>query len=135
MTPSTIVRVKNNWLNWTIYTVLRLAVFLVPLAIMLVLRVPEYLAVIFAALIGIALSILLLSKWRGAASASIYNRRSRKGKLGQDQATILGEEEDAAVDAALQKTGHSPTDAAAARSETANTPDQASEGERQRDAD
>lgn len=98
-------RVSKNWANWVIYTVLRLAVFVIPLVILLALNVPQYIAVIFAAFIGVALSLLLLSKWRGAASASIYNRRVRKGKLRQDQATVLGAEEDEAVDAALEDAG------------------------------
>lgn len=103
---------SNNWVNWTVYIVLRLAVFLVPLGLMLWLNVPQYLAVIFSALIGVALSILLLSKWRGAASTSIYERKARKGTVKQDQATTLGEEEDEAVDAAFGSAGYVTPDAA-----------------------
>lgn len=78
---------------WTVYIVLRLLFFAVPFGLMFVFGVKAWLAAIFAALIGVALSILLLSKQRAIASESIYEWRTRAH-------TADGLVEDEAVDAA-----------------------------------
>jgi membrane protein implicated in regulation of membrane protease activity len=62
------------------YFLLRIALFAVALAILLVLFPADQwlLAAIFAAVISFALSILLLRKQRDAMSAHIYERSQRR---------------------------------------------------------
>ncbi|MFA5608014.1 MAG: DUF4229 domain-containing protein [Leucobacter sp.] len=62
---------------WTVYIVLRLLFFAVPFGLLLLVGLQPWLAAVFAALIGVALSILLLSKQRATASESIYDWRQR----------------------------------------------------------
>lgn len=66
---------------WFIYILLRLAFFIVPFALLVwlgtVTWLPVWLAAIFAAIIGLALSMLLLSRSRNRASTSIYDWRNR----------------------------------------------------------
>lgn len=70
------------------YTLLRLVFFLVPLGVMMLFpafRGLWWLAVIFAGVIGFALSILLLQKPRGELSEGIYERqRSRTTKTARE---------------------------------------------------
>jgi len=66
-----------------LYTLLRLAFFLVPLGIMMLFPAfwgMWWLAVLFAALIGLSLSIIFLQKPRGAVSEGIYERQKRRTK-------------------------------------------------------
>lgn len=63
---------------WLIYTVLRLLFFAVPFAVLYWLGIWPWLSAIFAALIGVSLSIILLSKPRAVASESIYDWRTRE---------------------------------------------------------
>lgn len=63
------------------YTILRLAFFLVPLGVMMLFpafRNMWWLAVIFAALIGIALSVIFLQKPRAQMSEDLYERRKQR---------------------------------------------------------
>ena len=62
---------------WTIYIVLRLLFFAVPFGVLFAIGLKPWVAAVFAALIGVALSILLLSKPRATASESIYDWRNR----------------------------------------------------------
>jgi hypothetical protein len=81
--------------SWLTYTVLRLVVFVVPLIILLVIGIVWWAAVIAAALIGLCLSYILLSKPRNAVSKDLYAVRHRdKPAASPDDA------EDAAIDAA-----------------------------------
>lgn len=70
------------------YTILRLAFFLVPLGVMMLFpafRNMWWLAVIFAAFIGIALSVLFLQKIRAQMSADLYERQqNRKTKTARE---------------------------------------------------
>ncbi|WP_164512763.1 DUF4229 domain-containing protein [Leucobacter chromiireducens] len=84
---------KNPRTAWTVYIVLRLVFFAAPFAVFFLLGIKPWLAAIFAALIGVSLSIILLSKPRDTASESIYDWRHR----GRTDDSIL---EDEAVDAA-----------------------------------
>jgi hypothetical protein len=80
-----------------VYSVLRLLAFLVPLGIMMIFPVFQelwWLAVIFAALIGLSLSILLLRRPLDDVSAGLYARGERKKTAGE----LDAEAEDAAVD-------------------------------------
>lgn len=84
------------------YTVLRLLAFLVPLAIMWfffpIMRELWWLTAIFAALIGMSLSILFLRKPLSGASAEIHERREARGIGRQNVAAEDADAEDAALD-------------------------------------
>jgi hypothetical protein len=58
-----------------VYTVLRLLAFLVPLGILLVLRIEPWIAAVLAAIIGMALSFVLLRSPREKVAEGIYERR------------------------------------------------------------
>lgn len=84
-----------------VYTVLRLLAFLVPLGLMMLLpifRENWLLAVIFAALIGLSLSLIFLRRPLEAVTTSIAERR--RAAPPRDRAQRDEEAEDAAADAA-----------------------------------
>jgi hypothetical protein len=85
---------------WVTYTVLRLLLIAVPLAILLIVVPFQYwvFSTIAAVIIGFCLSYLLLSKQRAAVSTELYERRAR-GRV----ATADDEVEDAVVDAAPRR--------------------------------
>ncbi|QJA00519.1 DUF4229 domain-containing protein [Leifsonia sp. PS1209] len=74
---------------------LRLLLFAIPLAILLVLRIEWWIAVIAAALIGLCLSYIFLSKPRNAVSSDLYAARHRD----KPATTVDDDAEDAVVDA------------------------------------
>ncbi|WP_349627136.1 DUF4229 domain-containing protein [Leifsonia sp. C5G2] len=80
--------------SWITYTVLRLLVFAVPLAILLLVGVVWWLAVIAAALIGLCLSYIFLSRPRNAVSSDLYAVRHRDKPVRSEDDDV----EDAAVD-------------------------------------
>ncbi|WP_223693394.1 DUF4229 domain-containing protein [Leifsonia poae] len=82
--------------SWVTYTVLRLLLFAIPLAILLVLRIDWWIAVIAAALIGLCLSYIILRKPRDAVARDLYAVRHRETPA----TTADDDDEDAAVDAA-----------------------------------
>lgn len=87
-----------------VYSVLRLLAFLVPLAIMWfffpIMREYWWLTAIFAALIGVSLSVLFLRKPLSGASTDLYQRREASGATRQKTAAALDSDaEDAALDA------------------------------------
>ena len=75
--PGRVKPVKNPRTAWIVYTVLRLLFFAIPFALLFVLGIWPWLAAVFAALIGVSLSIIFLSKPRATASESIYDWRNR----------------------------------------------------------
>jgi hypothetical protein len=82
-----------------VYSVLRLLAFLVPLAILWyffpIFRELWWLAAIFAALIGVSISMLFLRTPLSDASSRIYERRRTR--------TTAGQQDAAAEDEALDK--------------------------------
>jgi ABC-type nickel/cobalt efflux system permease component RcnA len=84
--------------SWVTYSVLRLILFAVPLAILLILRIDWWIAVIAAALIGLCLSYILLRKPRDAVARDLYAVRHRNTPA----TTADDDSEDAAIDAAEQ---------------------------------
>ncbi|MDQ0615501.1 uncharacterized protein (DUF58 family) [Microbacterium sp. W4I4] len=69
-----------------VYTVLRLLAFLVPLAIMWlfpIFREFWWLAALFAALIGMSISLLFLRTPLSQSSRELYERRRRGGSVGE----------------------------------------------------
>lgn len=96
-----------------VYTVLRLLAFLVPLAIMWlffpIFHEFWWLAAIFAALIGMSISLIFLRAPLSAASTEIYTRRRER----ESTAVADANAEDAAIDgpsdhAASADEGESP---------------------------
>ncbi|WP_261165660.1 DUF4229 domain-containing protein [Microbacterium sp. Marseille-Q6965] len=84
-------------MRFVLYAVLRLAFFLVPFGLMMLLPVFQdlwWLAAIFAAVIGLSLSILLLGRPLADVSTEIYEARAAK------RAQTERAEEDAVEDAA-----------------------------------
>ena len=90
----------KNRAPFLVYTVLRLLAFLVPLAIMWfffpIFREYWWLAAIFAALIGVIISMLFLRRPLTDASARIVERREGKSSAAQKDADV----EDDAIDGA-----------------------------------
>jgi len=81
-----------------VYSVLRLLAFLVPFGIMMlfpIMREYYWLAAIFAALIGLSLSVLLLRKPLEEVTTGLADRRAKARSAATDE-----EAEDAAADAA-----------------------------------
>ena len=81
-----------------VYSVLRLLAFLVPFGILMLFPVMQtyyWLAAIFAALIGLSLSILVLRKPLDDVTAGLAERRAQSRAASSDEAA-----EDAAADAA-----------------------------------
>ncbi|MFP3467365.1 DUF4229 domain-containing protein [Leifsonia sp. SIMBA_070] len=89
--------------SWITYSVLRLLVFAVPLAILLVLGVVWWLSVIAAALIGLCLSYIFLSRPRNAVSSDLYAVRHRDTPARSEDDDV----EDGAVDSAAAKDAES----------------------------
>lgn len=58
-----------------VYTVLRLLAFLVPLGLLLALRIEPWIAAVLAAIIGLALSFVVLSRPRERVAEGLYERR------------------------------------------------------------
>ena len=81
--------------SWLTYTVLRLLVFAVPLAVLLLLGVVWWASVIAAALIGLCLSYIFLSRPRNAVSTDLYAARHRD----KPATSADDDDEDAAIDA------------------------------------
>jgi len=90
--------------KFVLYAVLRLVFFLVPFGLMMLLPVFHdlwWLAAVFAALIGLSLSILLLRKPLGDVSTEIYAaRQARQAPTAREQEDAL---EDAANEAAIRE--------------------------------
>lgn len=94
-----------------VYSVLRLLAFFVPLAIMWyffpIMREFWYFTVIFAALIGVSISIIFLRKPLSGASAEIYEQReARAGTRRPSTAAQDADAEDAALDEAPTAAPH-----------------------------
>lgn len=85
-----------------VYSVLRLLAFLVPLGIMWlfpIMREFWWLTAIFAALIGMSISILFLRKPLSGASSELYERRAAREAAGRRSAAAEdADAEDAAID-------------------------------------
>ena len=84
---------------WVLYTVYRILLFVVPLAILLVLRIEPWLATLLAGVIGLCLSYIFLSSPREKVARDLYaathrEKSAAKADDGDDQT------EDAAVDLA-----------------------------------
>lgn len=86
-----------------VYSVLRILAFLVPLAIMWfffpIMREQWWLTAIFAALIGMSISILFLRNPLSSASSRMYERREARAAEGKRSVAAQdAEAEDAVID-------------------------------------
>lgn len=100
-----------------VYTVLRLLAFLVPFGILMLFPVFQslyWLAAIFAALIGLSLSLLFLRRPLTEVTTSLAERRAKDTSASTDE-----EDEDAAADAVIDPAP--PTDSADERPEQERT--------------
>lgn len=71
---------------WLTYTVLRLVFFVVPFIVFWLLGFQAWIAAILAAVIALALSLMLLTRFRNQTSSSIYRARAqRAGKKSADE--------------------------------------------------
>lgn len=61
-----------------IYSLLRLAAFIVPLALLLAFQVNYLVAGVLAAIIGLCVSYIFLAKWRNSISEGLYETRQHK---------------------------------------------------------
>lgn len=84
----------NTRTAWIVYTVLRLAFFAAPFALLMLIGWPWWLAAVTATLVAVSLSMIFLAKPREAAAESIYDWRTRD-RTPDDIA------EDAAIDAEI----------------------------------
>ncbi len=93
-----------------VYTVLRLLAFLMPFGILMLFPVFQslyWLAAIFAALIGLSLSLLFLRRPLTEVTTSLAERRAKEASVTSDE-----DDEDAAADEVIAAAG--PADAASA---------------------
>lgn len=110
---------SNPRTAWIVYIVLRLLFFAVPFAVLYAIGLTPWVAAVFAALIGVALSVIFLARSRSTASESIYEWRNR-------DRTADDIVEDEAVDAGASNGGASAADAPStapeSRAESGATP-------------
>ena len=83
------------------YTVLRLAAFAIPLAVLLILGIEPWIATVLAALIGLSVSYIALRRQREAVSRDLYDLRHgpKKTRAVDDEAA-----EDTVADASASST-------------------------------
>ena len=102
--------------SWLYYTVLRLLVFAIPLAILLILGIVWWASVIAAALIGLCLSYIFLSRPRNAVSSDLYEIRHREKPIPSEDDEV----EDAVVDST--EAAHADADSRTEASAHADVP-------------
>ncbi|MGW9182906.1 DUF4229 domain-containing protein [Agromyces sp. NPDC055661] len=82
--------------TWIWYTALRVLLFAVPLAVLLIAGVNPWVSAAVAALFGLSASLLFLRRQREEIAGDLYAARHRE----KPAVRVDDEEEDAAVDAA-----------------------------------
>lgn len=80
---------------WIWYTALRILLFAVPLAILLIAGVNPWVSTLLAALFGFSASLLFLRRQRESMSSELYAARHREKPVVRED----DEAEDAAIDA------------------------------------
>lgn len=78
---------------WVYYSVLRVLLFVIPLAVLLALRIEPWVAALLAAIIGLCVSYLVLRRPREGLAHDLYAARHRN----QPQVNVDAESEDAAI--------------------------------------
>ena len=92
---------------WLWYTVLRIVLFAVPLAVLLLAGVNPWVSAAVAAVFGLSASLIFLRRQRESISTDLYAARHRETPAVRAD----DEEEDAALDANPTATAHEPTPA------------------------
>lgn len=94
-----------------VYTVLRLLAFLVPFGILMLFPIFQqlyWLAAIFAALIGLSLSLLFLRRPLNEVTSSFGERRERPTRPARSEPGAIDAEEEDAAAAAFDETSAPP---------------------------
>ena len=86
---------------WIWYTALRVLLFAVPLAVLLIAGVNVWVSTAIAALFGLSASLIFLRRAREAMSSDLYAARHRETPVVRDD----DEAEDAAVDRTSNERG------------------------------
>ena len=81
---------------WIWYTALRILLFAVPLAVLLIAGVNPWVSAAVAALFGLSASLVFLRRPRETMSSELYAARHRETPVARDDDEV----EDAAIDAA-----------------------------------
>ncbi|WP_164990363.1 DUF4229 domain-containing protein [Agromyces albus] len=84
---------------WIWYTLLRIALFAVPLAVLLLAGVTPWIAAFVAAVFGLSASLLFLRRARESISSDLYRARHREQPVTRDD----DDAEDAAVEASVRQ--------------------------------
>lgn len=63
---------------WLTYTLLRLALFVVPFAILMLFNITWWISLILAAIIGLSTSYIFLARLRNRMSTAIYEARVKQ---------------------------------------------------------
>jgi len=63
---------------WLVYTLLRLAFFAVPFAVLMLFNITWWLSAILAAIIGLSSSYIFLARLRNRMSTALYEARTRQ---------------------------------------------------------
>ncbi len=90
------MKITRSWL-W--YTLIRLAAFVIPLGLLLLLGIDVVVAAVVAAIIGLCVSYIFFAKWRSAISTELFESRQHKSSASKRDEDV----EDSAVDNAAQK--------------------------------
>ncbi len=93
--------------SWLTYLALRIGVFAVILAALLLLQLDPLFAALIAAVASLAISLIFFSKQRDVLSAQIYERVQHRAKFGQQDAD--SDLENAALDSAEVDKGEAPS--------------------------
>lgn len=90
----------NSGRTWILYSLIRLGVFAVVLALLLFLQIVPWVAAILAAIIALCISIIFLRRPREEASKTLYDARANRSARSAAPARVSEDEsvEDRAVD-------------------------------------
>ena len=94
---------------WIWYTAIRVLLFAVPLAVLLIAGVTPWIAALVAAVFGFSASLLFLRRPRESMSSELYAARHREKPVVRED----DEAEDAAIAAAVEPTAEKPVKPAA----------------------
>lgn len=88
------------------YTLIRVGIFAVVLAVLLLLQIQPFIAAIIAALIALCISIIALRRPRDEASKTLHEARAQRGQATREKTASTSEDEDVedvAVDDAARR--------------------------------
>jgi L-lactate permease len=89
----------NPGRTWLVYTLIRVGVFAVVLALLLLLQLEPWIAAVIAAIISLCISIIFLRKPREAASRTLFEARQNRGQASRQTGPVRSEDEDVEDDA------------------------------------